>query len=83
MIEPHDAPGHGPAHGVLLWRWLAFDPPMRDPGARGCRQRTISCTTCGCGLGTTDDPVDAVMMAWRHRRELRTTSHMGVTTPSS
>ncbi|HUI02031.1 MAG TPA: hypothetical protein VLZ77_00695 [Acidimicrobiales bacterium] len=73
--DGHGADGHGPAvvtpHHRRLWRWLAFDPPMRDRRWRGRRHRTVTCRSCACDLGTTDDPFDGIFMAWRHRRVIR------------
>lgn len=54
-----------------IYRWAQFDPPLRDPAARGCPERTVYCRTCGEVLGMTDDPVEACLIAWRHRRQVR------------
>lgn len=54
-----------------IFSWAQFDPPLRDPGARGCPERSVYCRTCGQVLGTTDDPLDAFLIAWRHHREVR------------
>jgi hypothetical protein len=58
-------------HHARLWRWIAFDPPMRDAAARGSRARTVRCTFCACDLATVDDPFEGLFVAWRHRRSLR------------
>lgn len=59
-------------HQRRIWRWAAFDPPMRNPGFGGCCTRKVVCVACGESLGTTDDPIDALLIAWRHRRKDRT-----------
>lgn len=59
------------SHGHRLWRWAAFDPPLRNPHFRGCCARTVSCRACGEAIGTTDDPIDALLIAWRHGRAQR------------
>jgi hypothetical protein len=72
------ANGHGDhlvlaaSHPHRLWRWAAFDPPLRSPGGRGCCPRQVSCRACGLVLGTTEDPIDALLVAWRHGRAERT-----------
>jgi hypothetical protein len=58
-------------HHLRFWRWVAFDPPMRDAGSRGCRKRAVTCQECSSDLGTIDDPLDGFFMAWRHRRSIR------------
>jgi hypothetical protein len=55
-------------HQRRFWRWAAFDPPMRHPGLGGCCKRKVLCNTCGQAVGTADDPIDALLIAWRHRR---------------
>jgi hypothetical protein len=55
-------------HGRRVWRWAAFDPPMRHPGLGGCCTRKVLCLTCGKAVGTADDPIDALLIAWRHRK---------------
>ncbi|MGA2520462.1 MAG: hypothetical protein ABSG81_06550 [Acidimicrobiales bacterium] len=79
MIERRNDAGGAHPHGVRLWQWLVFDPPMRDPLSRGCRIRHVSCTACRCALGSTDDPLDAVLLAWRHRRQSRHGPAFGAT----
>jgi len=64
-------------HAMRMWRWLSFDPPIRDPGARGCGRRELSCSMCRCTLGSTDDPFEGFLMAWRHRRALRGQPRVG------
>lgn len=64
-------------------RWAQFDPPLRDPSARGCQYRTIYCRTCGEVLGATDDPLDACLIAWRHHREVRRRSRRRVAPASA
>ncbi|HTT87035.1 MAG TPA: hypothetical protein VMF60_06695 [Acidimicrobiales bacterium] len=59
------------SHTHRLWRWVAFDPPLRNPHFRGCCARTVSCRACGEVIGTTDDPLDALLIAWRHGRAQR------------
>jgi hypothetical protein len=54
-----------------LKKWAAFDPPLRDRSAGGCCMRNVSCKECGVVLGSTDDPVDAFLIALRHRRDIR------------
>jgi hypothetical protein len=77
MTVPHSRePGRTPHH-ARIWRWVAFDPPMRDPAGMGCRTRQVTCTSCRCDLGRTDDPLDAFMIAWRHRKQLRRPPSMG------
>ncbi len=41
--------------------------------------RHVTCTACRCALGSTDDPFDAVLLAWRHRRQLRNGPAFGAT----
>jgi hypothetical protein len=60
------------SHGRRIWRWAAFDPPLRKPGHAGCCSRRVLCLTCGNPLGTTNDPIDALLLAWRHGRKART-----------
>ena len=79
VIETGTRLGSRPPHGVLMWRWLSFDPPMRDPSSRGCRTRHVSCVACHCALGSTDDPMEAFLIAWRHRRALRSSPRIGAT----
>ena len=55
-------------HGRRMWRWVAFDPPLRIPGLGGCCTRKVLCLACGESVGATNDPVDAVLIAWRHRK---------------
>ena len=71
MDQPHIRSGVDAPHHFRLWRWVVFDPPMRDHQARGCRTREVSCSACACSLGRTDDPLDAFLIAWRHRRTVR------------
>jgi hypothetical protein len=59
------------SHGRRIWRWAVFDPPLRIPGQSGCCTRHVLCLQCGGPLGTTNDPVDAFLIAWRHRRQVR------------
>jgi hypothetical protein len=59
------------AHGRRIWQWAAFDPPLRKPGYAGCCSRQVSCLNCGGALGTANDPIDALLMAWRHGRKAR------------
>ena len=63
--------GGGASHRVRLWRWVLFDPPLRDRRAWGCRTRRVTCADCDRDLGATDDPFDGVLLAWRHRRAVR------------
>jgi hypothetical protein len=69
--EETSSSGFTMRHHFRFWRWVAFDPPMRDPGSRGCRERAVTCQECSSDLGTIDDPVDGFFMAWRHRRAIR------------
>jgi hypothetical protein len=62
--------GDGMAH-PRLWHWVRFDPPLRDPQAGAGSGREVSCRVCGARLGHGDDPVEALMVAWRHRRHMR------------
>jgi len=55
-------------HQRRIWRWAAFDPPLRHPGLGGCCMRKVMCVTCGQAVGAADDPIDALLIAWRHRR---------------
>ena len=71
MIEHENTQVDEMAHHRRLWRWIAFDPPMRDRRWRGRRHRTVTCRSCPCDIGTTDDPFDGIFMAWRHRRVMR------------
>jgi hypothetical protein len=71
VIDQNSGSWQAVRHHFRFWRWLSFDPPMRDPGSRGCRNRAVSCQTCSRDLGTTDDPVDGFLLAWRHRRAVR------------
>ncbi|MGH9018613.1 MAG: hypothetical protein ACRDY1_12760 [Acidimicrobiales bacterium] len=61
-------------HQRRIWRWASFDPPLRHPGLGGCCSRKVLCAQCGTAVGTTNDPVDALLIAWRHRRERRSLS---------
>lgn len=54
-----------------FWRWVEFDPPMRDPATAASVPRKVRCRVCDLTLGVTSDPVDALAIARRHRRELR------------
>lgn len=66
----------GPAgkqvHG-RWWRWAAFEPPLRDPDSPLQARRRVWCRACGAQLGESDDPVDAVLLAWRSRRHMKKT----------
>ncbi len=68
-----DRPAGGTAVGPhpSFWRWVAFDPPMRDPDTLLCLPRRVLCRVCDLELGETDDPVEALFIARRHRREVR------------
>lgn len=57
-------------HG-RLWRWVSFAPSWRDPTATGSCLRVVMCRICGTVLGETRDPVDALLIARRHRRDAR------------
>jgi hypothetical protein len=59
-------------HGRRIWRWASFDPPMRHPGLGGACTRKVSCLACGQPVGSSNDPIDALLMAWRHRKTGRT-----------
>lgn len=54
-----------------FWRWVAFDPPMGDADAVAYSPRRVLCRVCDRELGVTDDPVEALFIARRHRREVR------------
>lgn len=54
-----------------FWKWVAFDPPMRDAETLACVPRRVLCTVCDRQLGVTDDPVEALFIARRHRRQVR------------
>jgi hypothetical protein len=56
-------------HG-RIWGWAAFDPPLRDPRSPLRATRQVWCRVCGTQLGEGDDPVDAILVAWRHRRHM-------------
>jgi hypothetical protein len=71
VIEQTRSSAFGASHHARFWRWLVFDPPMRDAASRGARKRAVSCNACRCDLGSTDDPLDGFFMAWRHRRVIR------------
>ncbi|HUY21132.1 MAG TPA: hypothetical protein VMV22_02205 [Acidimicrobiales bacterium] len=71
MEQPDVRSGVAAPHHVRMWRWVVFDPPMRDHTARGCRMREVSCAACNCALGTIDDPLEGFLLAWRHRRTTR------------
>jgi hypothetical protein len=58
-------------HQRRIWRWVSFDPPLRHPGLGGRCSRKVLCGACGEAVGTTDDPVDALLIAWRHRKDRR------------
>ncbi|HMK62406.1 MAG TPA: hypothetical protein VK386_02205 [Acidimicrobiales bacterium] len=60
----------GVAH-PRLWQWARFDPPLRDPQAGAGARREVSCRVCGAQFGHSEDPVDALLVAWRHRRHMR------------
>ena len=55
-------------HQRRIWRWASFDPPFRNPGLGGSCIRKVLCISCGEPLGSADDPVDALLLAWRHRK---------------
>ena len=38
-------------HGRRIWRWAAFDPPLRNPGLGGSCTRKVLCVACGRGPG--------------------------------
>jgi hypothetical protein len=59
-------------HQRRIWRWAAFDPPLRNPRFSGCCMRKVLCLACGEAVGATDDPIDALLLAWRHRKADRT-----------
>ena len=63
--------------GTGKWRWVAFDPPLRDPRAMSATRFELSCKLCGAVLGTAGDPVDALHLAWRYRRHPK--EHVGLT----
>jgi hypothetical protein len=44
---------------------------MRDPAGARSPDRRVLCTHCDTELGVTGDPLDAILMARRHGRELR------------
>ena len=50
------------------WGWVLFDPPLRDPRALSATEFQISCRVCGSVLGSAQDPVGALHLAWRNRR---------------
>lgn len=62
------------SHGRRVWRWAAFDPPLRNPAVGSGCSRKVLCVACGASLGTTTDPLDALLIAWRHRRQRRSPS---------
>ena len=72
MIEHVGVPvPRGVAHPRLL-RWATFDPPLRNRSAPACCRREIRCGICdGTVVGVAGDPVDAILMAWRHARDIR------------
>jgi hypothetical protein len=70
--QPSDTMRILASHGRRIWRWAAFDPPLRNPGQSGCCTRQVLCRACGGAVGTTNDPIDALLIAWRHRRQVRT-----------
>jgi len=55
-------------HQRRIWRWAAFDPPLRSPRFGGCCTRKVLCLACGKAVGTIDDPIDGLLMAWKHRK---------------
>lgn len=59
----------GPSHPPFR-RWVAFDPPLRDPRVAPTARREVWCRACGASFGHTDDPVDALLVAWRQRRHM-------------
>jgi hypothetical protein len=69
--EQDSGSGFATPHHFRFWRWVAFDPPLRDPRSRGHRKRAVTCQECSSDLGTIDDPVDGFFMAWRHRKKMR------------
>lgn len=72
MIEPADAPVPRRLPHPRLWRWAAFDPPLRNRTAPACCRREVRCGICGgMVVGVTSDPVDAILIAWRHAKEIR------------
>ena len=62
-----------------FWRWVAFDPPMRDPMTAASVRRRVLCRVCDVELGVTVDPVEALAIARRHRRALRRGDRVEVT----
>lgn len=71
---PRRRPRHALAPHPSFWRWVEFDPPMRDPGTALLEPRKVRCRVCDVVLGVTCDPVDALAIARRHRRQLRQTA---------
>jgi len=60
-----------PPHARLL-RWAVFDPPLRRRTVPACCPREVRCELCGgTVLGVTKDPVDALLIAWRHAKDVR------------
>lgn len=53
------------------WKWVVFDPPLRDPVALSATQFEVSCRVCGTVLGRAEDPVAALGLAWRNRSHPR------------
>ena len=50
------------------WRWVGFEPPLRDPRTMKAAVFHVFCKVCGSELGRAQDPVEALRLAWRSRR---------------
>jgi hypothetical protein len=59
-----------------MWRWVAIEPPLRDPRALSVAEFRVGCKICGVALGRAPDPVGALRVAWRNRRHRR--DHAGL-----
>ena len=64
-------------------RWAVFDPPLRNRAVPACCEREVRCRICGgTVLGITRDPVDAILIAWRHAKQTRRAKRLKAATAS-
>lgn len=70
MIDIESRTGGPRPHPRRMSAWARFEPGLRDSRAGVCCRRTVTCTICDLELGQARDPVEAVLLARRHRREV-------------
>lgn len=71
MMDTESRTGAVRPHPRRISAWVEFRPGLRDRHAGVCCQRAVRCTVCDVELGTATDPVEAMLVARRHRREVR------------